>query len=71
MEHNELKPCCKCGGKGIERIGYGYPIIICGVELNRTLGTIIICQDCGYQTNSHDEPYKAFEEWNRRANDGT
>lgn len=67
---NELKPCPKCGGEGFEIYGYGYPLIICGIEIDRPFGTIIICEKCGYQTNAYrHEPIKAYEEWNRRANE--
>lgn len=62
----ELLPCPKCNGEGVERIGYGYPIIICGVECNRTLGTIIVCRKCGFHSNAYDEPIKAYNDWNTR-----
>lgn len=64
----ELKPCPKCGGEAVERIGYGYPLVICGIECDRPLGTIIVCRKCGYHTNAYSGDYsKVYDEWNRRA----
>ena len=67
MEANmdELKPCIKCGGKGVERIGYGLPYFVCGIPMGRTIGTIIQCSDCGHQTNAYSGDYTmAYKEWN-------
>lgn len=67
MEANidELKPCVKCGGKGVERIGYGFPYFVCGIPMGRTIGTIIQCSDCGHQTNAYSGDYTiAYKEWN-------
>lgn len=67
MEANmdELKPCIKCGGKGVERIGYGLPYFVCGIPMGRTIGTIIQCSDCGHQTNAYSGDYSmAYKEWN-------
>lgn len=62
---DELKPCIKCGGKGVERIGYGLPYFVCGIPMGRTIGTIIQCSDCGHQTNAYGGDYTmAYKEWN-------
>jgi hypothetical protein len=64
---DELKPCPKCGGKGMEKVGNGYPTYIFGMPTGISLGHVVICEKCGYHTQAYDEPLGAFDDWNRRA----
>lgn len=64
---DKLKHCPKCGGNGIEKVGYGYPIGICGISAGIPLGHVVVCEKCGYHTQAYYEPLDAFEDWNRRA----
>ena len=62
----DLKPCPKCGGEGVERIGPGFPAFMGGVRIPalQPFGTYIVCRSCGYRRNSFSEPWEAIRDWN-------
>lgn len=63
---DKLRPC-KCGAMPRERIGEGFPLMICGIPVCTPIGTYLYCPSCGERTNSFVEPIKAYEEWNKKA----
>lgn len=66
MGEFELKPCEKCGGEGVERIGQGFESYICGIPVGHQFGTYIWCKQCGHRTDSYDEPWEAIRSWNHQ-----
>ena len=65
MEHNELKPCPFCGGKGLRLTSTTFYM------MPQYRGRrAILCDRCGVIMLGNTEE-KATELWNRRANDGT
>lgn len=61
-----LTPCPKCGGRGRETVGDGTPVIIAGISLGPSVGNIVICENCGFKTNAHREPWEAIADWNKK-----
>ena len=59
---------CKCGTTPRERIGEGFPLVICGIPTHTTIGTYLYCPNCGKRTNAFREPYEAYNAWNKAAN---
>ena len=60
----ELKKCRKCGGEATERIGPGFPVVMCGIPVGQPFGTYIVCKSCGYRRNSFNQPWQAIRDWN-------
>ena len=66
MEHNELKPCCKCGCEAelISSQTFAWCNIYWYVRCTN--------EDCEEETMlKYDTKRDAINAWNRRANDGT
>lgn len=70
----ELKPCPFCGSEDTQvdfsRSGNHSFVGKNGLVHNTPFFYIVFCADCGARTMDYEEPERAADAWNRRADNG-